>query len=135
MTLVTPSSLVSSFTRASLEQAVIQTRLLNLDVKVEANLAVNAVAADHVTLGCVFTGKLRHLACSAAILVTARNPADELYYDVLKTGLPLSRAGDCFGPGTIAAAVHSGRRFAEEFGGPPYDTLDLPFKREVTALP
>jgi dimethylamine/trimethylamine dehydrogenase len=45
-----------------------------------------------------------------------------------------SRAGDCYGPGTIAAAVHSGRRFAEDFGRPERDFLEIPFRREVTAL-
>ena len=38
------------------------------------------------------------------------------------------------GPSTIAAAVHAGRRFAEEFGRPATDFLEIPFRREVTAL-
>ena len=46
----------------------------------------------------------------------------------------ISRLGDCFSPGTIAAAVHSGRKFAEEFGSPPLDFLDLPYLREVIEL-
>ena len=37
VTLVTPSYLVSSFTKASLEQHAIQAKLLELDVKIEAN--------------------------------------------------------------------------------------------------
>ena len=48
--------------------------------------------------------------------------------------IPATRAGDCYGPGTIAAAVHSGRNFAENFGRPEPDFLEIPFRREVTAL-
>jgi len=134
VTLVTPSYLVSSFTRASLEQAAIQSRLLNLDVRIEANTAVTAIGAGHVALGCVFTGRTRALPASSVVLVTARNPLDALYHELRAAGLAVSRAGDCVAPGTIAAAVHSGRRFAEDFGEPPRDVLDLPFRREVTGL-
>jgi len=134
VSLVTPSYLVSSFTRASLEQAAIQSRLLNLDVRIEANTAVTAIGAGHVALGCVFTGRTRALPASSVVLVTARNPLDALYHELRAAGLAVSRAGDCVAPGTIAAAVHSGRRFAEDFGEPPRDVLDLPFRREVTGL-
>jgi len=41
--------------------------------------------------------------------------------------------GDCLAPGTIAAAVWSGRRAAEEFDGPAAPA-DVPFRREITAL-
>ena len=61
-------------------------------------------------------------------------PVDGLWQALSAAGLPASRAGDCSGPGTIAAAVHAGRRFAEEFGRPEIDFLEIPFKREVTAL-
>jgi len=134
VSLVTPSYLVSSFTRASLEQAAIQSRLLNLDVRIEANTAVTAIGAGHVALGCVFTGRTRALPASSVVLVTARNPLDALYHELRAAGLAVSRAGDCVAPGTIPAAVHSGRRFAEDFGEPPRDVLDLPFRREVTGL-
>jgi len=42
--------------------------------------------------------------------------------------------GDAFGPGTIAAAVWSGRRAAEEFDAPDWSNDEVPFRREVTAL-
>jgi dimethylamine/trimethylamine dehydrogenase len=134
VTLATPASLVSIFTRASLEQATIQARLIELAVTIEANTAVAAIAADHVILTCVFSGAKRKLAAGSSVLVTARNPQDELFHALAARGAPVSRAGDCFAPGTIAAAVHSGRKFAEEFGSPTRDFLDLPFRREVIAL-
>ena len=134
VTLVTPSYLVSSFTKASLEQHAIQAKLLGLNVKIEANSAVQAIAADHVMLGCVFTGRTHELEASSVILVTARNVRDHLFQSSVDKIPSLSRIGDCFGPGTIAAAVHSGRKLAEEFGSPPPDFLGLPYRREVIEL-
>ena len=134
VSLVTPASLVSIFTRATLEQERIQTRMIELGVNIHANLAVTQVAVDHVRLACVFTGRDSLLACEATVLVTARNPRDELFAELSATGAKVSLAGDCHGPGTIAAAVYGGRRFAEEFGDAPRDFTELPFRREVTAL-
>jgi dimethylamine/trimethylamine dehydrogenase len=42
--------------------------------------------------------------------------------------------GDAWAPGTIAAAVWSGRRFAEEFDADPPSGDEVPFRREVTEL-
>ena len=44
----------------------------------------------------------------------------------------VTRIGDCLAPGTIAAAIHDGHRFAREFGAPP--PAAVPFKRERIAL-
>jgi dimethylamine/trimethylamine dehydrogenase len=134
VTLVTPSSLVSSFTKNSLEQHAIQAKSLELNVKIEANLAVQAITASHVTLGCVFTGRTRELEASSVILVTARNVRDQLFQSSVGKINNVARIGDCFSPGTIAAAVHAGHKYAEEFGSPLPDFLDLPYRREVIAL-
>jgi dimethylamine/trimethylamine dehydrogenase len=132
--LVTPSYLVSSFTKASLEQHAIQAKLLELNVEIEANSAVQEIAASHVTLGCVFTGRTRQLEAGSVVLVTARNVRDHLFQATVEKINNLARIGDCFSPGTIAAAVHAGRKFAEEFGSPLPDFLDLPYRREVIGL-
>lgn len=132
--LVTPAAVASSFTKASLEQKAIQARLIGLGVRIIANHALTAIAADHVTLECVFTGQASPLATDSTVLVTARQPLDGLWQDLVDRGAAASRAGDCFGPGTIAAAVHSGRNFAESFGRPAPDFLEIPFRREVTGL-
>jgi dimethylamine/trimethylamine dehydrogenase len=134
VTLVTPAASASVFTKTSLEQKAIQSRLLNLGVKIVANNGLSAVARDHVTLACVYTGTPSKLEAGSVVLVTTRQPEDGLWHGLLAQGLAASRAGDCFGPGTIAAAVHSGRRFAEDFGRPEPDFLDMPFRRELTAL-
>ncbi len=134
VTLITPAAVASSYTKASLEQKVIQKRLLDLGVKIMANLGLTAIAADHLEFECVFTGKATQHAANSVVLVTARKPEDSLFPQLQIAGIACSRAGDCYAPGTIAAAVHSGRNFAEAFGAPAVDFLDLPFRREVTAL-
>jgi dimethylamine/trimethylamine dehydrogenase len=134
VTLVTPAAVASSFTKASLEQKVIQSRLITIGVKIIANKAVSTIAADHVALDCVFTGEASRLPTDAVVLVTARTPVDALWHQLAAQGIACTRAGDCLGPGTIAAAVHSGRSFAETFGKPALDYLEIPFRREVTAL-
>jgi dimethylamine/trimethylamine dehydrogenase len=135
VTLVTPAPLVSHFTQYSLEQGKIQARLLSLGLRIHANTGLAALAADHATLACAFTGTERPEPCDAAVLVTARNPDDELYHGLAAGGLAATRIGDCLAPYTIAAAVYAGRRFAEEFGDPPRDHLDLPFRREMAVVP
>ena len=42
--------------------------------------------------------------------------------------------GDALAPGTIAAAVWEGRRYAEELEAPTEDSDITPYRREVTAL-
>jgi dimethylamine/trimethylamine dehydrogenase len=134
VTLVTPAAVASSYTKASLEQKAIQTRLLKLGVRIVANQALASIARDHVTFDCVFTGATSAIEAGSTVLVTSRRPVDELWHALRARGLDPARAGDCFGPGTIAAAVHSGRNHAESFGRPPPDFLEIPFRREVTAL-
>ncbi|WP_374333274.1 FAD-dependent oxidoreductase [Aestuariivirga sp.] len=134
VTLVTPAAVASAFTKASLEQKAIQARLLRHGVKIIANQAVVAIGEGHVTLECTYTGETSPLAAGSVVLVTARRPIDGLWRELEAAGIQAGRAGDCYGPGTIAAAVHSGRRFAEEFGSPALDFLEIPFRREVTAL-
>ena len=134
VTIVTPASVASAFTKASLEQKAIQARLLGHGVRIVGNQAVVGIGAGHVSLECVFTGDLSRMDAGSVVLVTARRPVDGVWQALAAAGVPASRAGDCYGPATIAAAVHSGRRFAEDFGRPERDFLEIPFRREVTAL-
>ena len=134
VTLVTPAAYASAFTKTSLEQKAIQSRLLKLGVRIVANSGLSAIAGDHVTLDCTYTRAASKLEAGAVVLVTMRRPEDGLWQVLHASGIGPSRAGDCVGPGTIAAAVHAGRRFAENFGKPEPDFLEIPFRREVTAL-
>jgi len=89
---------------------------------------------------CVFTRKVQNLPCASLVMVTSRLPNDQLYEDL--TSLPeelqiagiesVTRIGDCLAPGTIAAAVYSGHRFARELDERPTD--GVPFRRELVQL-
>jgi dimethylamine/trimethylamine dehydrogenase len=140
--LVTPAHCASSWTVATMEQHRIQRRLLELEVDIVAGHAVTATGADGVRTRCVFTDRERTVAADAAVLVTARLPDDALYRQLrqrrgewddarLRT---VTAVGDCWCPGTIAAAVWEGHRYAQELDEPAHDGDTLPFLREVTEL-
>ncbi|KAA0273412.1 MAG: FAD-dependent oxidoreductase [Acidobacteria bacterium] len=140
VTLITPGICASSWTTATMEQHRIQARLLELEVRVEASRAVTRTTAQGVATSCVFTGAEREIGCDAAVFVTARLPEESLYRELVgrrdewaDAGLRTVKAvGDCWCPGTIAAAVWEGRRYAEELDDPEADAA-LPL-REVTEL-
>jgi dimethylamine/trimethylamine dehydrogenase len=142
VTLVTPAVCASSWTTNTMEQHRIQRRLLELDVQIVASHAVVSTASGAVRATCVFTGRERELPTDAAVFVTARLPEDAVYHGLIdrrddwaQAGLKsVCAVGDCLAPGTIAAAVWEGRRYAEELQTPPHRGDTVPFRREVTEL-
>ncbi len=142
VTLVTPAVCASSWTTNTMEQHRIQRRLLELDVEIVASHAVVATAADGVRTTCVFTGREHEIAADAAVFVTARLPEDAVYRGLIArrddwadAGLKtVCAVGDCLAPGTIAAAVWEGHRYAEELDEPAHRGDTVPFRREVTEL-
>ena len=142
VTLVTPAVCASSWTTNTMEQHRIQRRLLELEVDIVASHAVVATGRGGVHATCVFTGREREIAADAAVFVTARLPEDAVYRSLLArrddwadAGLKTVRAvGDCLAPGTIAAAVWEGHRYAEELEEAPHRGDSVPFLREVTQL-
>jgi len=140
VTLVTPAPDVSNWTRNTLEQDRIQRRVLEAGVDVVAQRTVLEARADGLLTACRFTGRETFVECDSAVFVTGRLPNDDLYRELLArrsdwpaSGLEsVTAVGDCWCPGTIAAAVWEGHRYAEELDGPGGD--DLPLRREVTAL-
>jgi dimethylamine/trimethylamine dehydrogenase len=139
VTLVTPHTMVASWTELTLEQHRIQARLLELGVNIITSHELQAVDADRVTLGCIYSGKQLELGASSIVMVVSRLPRDELYYQLASDDQQLRAAGiktlkpigDCHGPATIAAAVYEGHRFARELGEAE---ADIPFRRELTEL-
>jgi dimethylamine/trimethylamine dehydrogenase len=139
VTLVTPESLVSAFTVNTLEQAAIQRRLLELGVAVMPGKTLVGLESSSVELACVFTGRTERVAARSVVLVTMQSPDDAFYHELIAQPRELSRAGirkivrigDSLAPGTIAAAVYSGHRFAREL-----DVLadTVPFRRENVEL-
>jgi len=129
--LVTPSPIVSPWTENTLEQHRIQTRLLEQGVTLHTNRTPCERRPAELDLSCAYTGRVDTIACDTLVPVAGRTPVDDLYTD-LKCRFPdqaVSRIGDCLSPGTIAAAVYSGHRAAQEYG----ESIDpdlVPFKRE-----
>ncbi|MBV9523177.1 MAG: NAD(P)-binding protein [Alphaproteobacteria bacterium] len=139
VTYVTPESLVSAFTFNTLEQALIQRRLLELGVKVMTCKTVTALLEDGAELACVFTGRKEAVAAQSVVTVTMQSPEDGLFHELVarpdalrEAGIrKIVRLGDCLAPGTIAAAVYSGHRFAREL---EIVAEDVPYRRENVEL-
>ncbi len=141
VTLVTPSSDVSTWSKNTIDQFKIQARLIELGVELVTARAVASIRRGEVETACFYTGRTDRRAADAVVLVTARLPDDKLYLDLKAreaewkdAGIRAAKgAGDAWAPSTIAAAVYAGRRYAEELDGPDIGDA-LPFKRELTEL-
>jgi dimethylamine/trimethylamine dehydrogenase len=139
---VTPAAEASTWTRATLEQHLIQTRMLQKGVRITTFRTLQAIDRDHVMTACVFTGTPECIPADAVVLVTARWPHEELASELRGRQLEWSDAGissvsvigDAYAPATIAHATYAGRRFAEELDGPLHTGDELPFRREITCL-
>ncbi|MBS0388838.1 MAG: FAD-dependent oxidoreductase [Proteobacteria bacterium] len=109
------------------EQDRTQRAMIELGVEIEVNTTLDGFDGAEAALACVFTARQRRRAASALVLVTAREPDEALYRELVgeggeEAGLPggpsIARIGDCQAPGLIANAVYSGHRAARELGGP-----------------
>jgi 2,4-dienoyl-CoA reductase-like NADH-dependent reductase (Old Yellow Enzyme family) len=138
VTLVTPAADVSHWTHNTLEQGRIQKRLIEMDVTILPLHNVSEIEAGEITVECVYTGRKHQIACATFVPVTMRRVTDALYHGVVDilaqqgSGPSVVRIGDCYGPGTIAAAVYGGHRYARELGEPASDAT--PFRRELPRL-
>ena len=138
--LVTPAPLVSQWTVNTMEQGRIQSRLLEMGVTVLANHALVAFEREKAELACVFTRRPLALPAASVVMVTSRIARDDLFRQLSEAGARVEAAGiksvsmigDCLAPGTIAAAVFGGHRYAREFEQPKAD--HVPFLRETVAL-
>jgi dimethylamine/trimethylamine dehydrogenase len=139
--LVTPAAEASMWTRNTMEQPRIQRRLLESGVRIVAHRVAAGITADALRSACVFTGAIIEHPADAIVLVTSRLPRNELAVALEARATQWSVAGirsvqaigDALAPGTIAAAVYGGRRFAEELGQ-EVDADRLPYRREVAEL-
>ncbi len=136
VTYVTPAADVSHWTHNTMEQGRIQARLMGLGVSIVPLHNLVSIAKDHVELACNFTDARKVIACKSVMLVTMRDSVDPLYSEIVAVSEPnpksITRIGDCLAPGTIAAAIYSGHRFARELGEPIVD--GVPFRRELPEL-
>ena len=128
VTLVTPAAEVSSWTHNTLDQHAVQKQLMELGVRIVTTHNLIVIRSNAVDLSCVYTGTSKTLDCSATVLVTMRQPVDDLW----QAYPDLIRIGDVLSPSTIAAAVYSGHLFARELG--ESNVGNVPFRRELINL-
>ncbi|OBC04183.1 NADH:flavin oxidoreductase [Mycobacterium sp. 852013-50091_SCH5140682] len=139
--LITPAAHVSQWTTNTLEVARIRKRVIRAGIDVRTNTAVTAVTTDGVQTACVYTGDEGSVSADSVVMVTARLPHDGLYQELLSresdwadADLRSVRAiGDVWAPATIAAAVWSGHRYAEELDE-PQSLGPVPYLRETAEL-
>ena len=141
VTLVTTASKVSSWTENTLEQHRIQARVLELGIEVVTAHTIAQIHADEVECACIFTNHLRTVTARSVVMVTSRQPDNQIYLALRENPDKLASAGirsvcavgDCNNPSTIATAIYEGHRVARELDAAPVDP-DMPFRREQIAL-
>jgi dimethylamine/trimethylamine dehydrogenase len=127
VTLVTPANEVSTWTRHTAEQNIIQERILTLGIHLKTGASLSEIQSGGVIAECIYTGRKEEIPASAVVLVTSRIPRDDLYLS-LRDEIDIERIGDCLAPGTIATAVYSGHRYAREMDA--VVATGIPFLRE-----
>ena len=124
VTIVTPGTMLSSWSGKTAEQARMQYRLLELGVEIITSHGLAAYDGRETQLECTYSGKQRAIAAEAIVTVTMREPRDGLFHELQRLlenaddsqqrPLSLRRIGDCEAPSIIAGAVYSGHRYARE---------------------
>jgi dimethylamine/trimethylamine dehydrogenase len=137
---ITPASMVSPWTQATLEQTRIQTSLLHKGVDIMPHKQLKTITAGSCEVACTFTGQAEMLACEAVVLVTERQRHTRLFDELQQAGADgfkpatLELIGDAAAPGLIADAVYSGHMAARNFEQDPAEIAAALFRRELTAL-
>jgi dimethylamine/trimethylamine dehydrogenase len=135
--LVTPGEIVSQWTHYTLEYERIQKQLLELGIDLVCKQNIAGFENNEAVLECIYTGRRTRRPCASVVSVTMRLPDDALYRELMADRDALGRAGiksvtaigDCWAPGTIAAAVYAGHRYAREMDAPASPD-EVAFKRE-----
>jgi len=138
---VTPAPEVAVWTHNTMEQGRIQARLIDLGVKLILGKKLATISDEELELTCVYSGNHTWIDCGTPVLVTMRDPIDDLYRSLKADPAKLEAAGiatltaigDCLAPGLIAAAVYGGHKYARELDTEvPLD--EAPFLRENVGL-
>ena len=121
VTYVTTAGVAGEWSHYTGEQDATQRQLLQHGVEVVTLRAVDGFDGREISLSCVYSGTQQRHAAAALVLVTSREPRDELYHELAGEddatgGLDVRRIGDCRQPALIAHAVYSGHRAARELG-------------------
>jgi dimethylamine/trimethylamine dehydrogenase len=125
---LTPAATISSWTAMTDEQEFIQARLLSMGIEVVFTQKIAGIANGILNTCCIYTGKPFSHEFGSLILVTGREPNNELFDKLHRAS---TRVGDCLVPSSIADAVYSGHKFAREYAEDP---AQLVAKRERSMM-
>ena len=120
VTLVTPAPMVSHWTQFTLEQERIEKKLLGLGVAIKNKHVVESIHDHEVRLRCTITGSVIAIPRDHVVLVSDRQPNDQLYRELLPALAAgkiasLKVIGDAEAPNIIAQAIYAGHCAAREF--------------------
>ena len=144
--LLTPATKVSEWTDMTMEQPRIQARLMEFGVQIQTAVELTGVRTSGgglaLSLTSIYAPRPSTLQCASLVLVTMRDPCDELVRSLLARRTEWRDAGiasvqcvgDACAPGTVAAAVYAGHRAAREFEAESKDWDAVPFRRELIAI-
>jgi dimethylamine/trimethylamine dehydrogenase len=121
---------VAEWTHYTLEQEMIERRMVDLGIEILARHRLSAVGDGAVELVEMVT-RATVTRAATVVSVTGRLPCDALYYELAADNefQSVKRIGDCYGPATIAHAVYEGHRYARELDT-VVDSDVVPFHRE-----
>jgi len=134
VTYVTPAGTAGEWSHYTGEQDATQRQLLERGVSVVTLHAVDGFDGHEVELSCVYSGRRQRHAAATLVMITSREPRDELYRELAGEGvteaeLDIRCIGDCRQPALIAHAIYSGHQAARELGEP-----ELPPARDHVML-
>lgn len=133
--LLTPESKVAIWTEYTLEQAKVQSRLLDLEVEIVVSHAITRLEANTAHVESVLRER-RELNFDSIVMVTSRSVDDALYQELLGSSgrfKTLRAIGDCHAPGTVAAAVYDGHAAARQLES-DQDIYAPLFAREIPEI-
>lgn len=143
VTLLTPDPEPSPLLKYTSERETVHQTLLNVGVKLVTAKHLVEIGAEEVEVRCNYTGQATRLPAVTVVMVCLRSPNDGLLHDLrtVTADTPpkfsVHAIGDCFAPGTIADAVHSGHRVGREMDQTPIGDINYliekPFVRDATA--
>ena len=122
VTFVSTHDMACSFGIYTTEQPSVQRSLLEAGVQLVFSKNLEAYDGEEIELSCMYTERESMMKADAVVMVTARLPNDDLYYELLDlmdagqagNTQSIRRIGDCEAPAPIASAVYAGRRYALE---------------------
>ena len=103
VTYVTTEGKAGQWSQYTGEQERTQQQMLELGIEIIVSTTIDGFDGECVTLACTYTGRKRPHAASTLVLVTSREPCDELYRELV------GPEGESTDSGSSASAIAGNR--------------------------